>query len=60
MELSTDTFVQRERILLSPNRHKEMKDLMEEAMTSNIDSTALIKETNLEIKRTQLSLGRVI
>ncbi len=51
LELSSDLLNQKDRILLSPDRKEEMKCILEEMKNKDVDSTELIRNANLDIKR---------
>ena len=50
-EISSELFQQRQRLLISPNKRKEQQLLRALQDTSGIDSTEMIMNTNMEIKK---------
>lgn len=62
-DIKSEVFAQKQKILLSPHRRKEQKVLrlmLQDKELYNKDSTELLKNTNIEIKRAQLSLNHLV
>ena len=49
--MSSEKLNQRERVLSSPNKKREIEMIKQEELHANLDSSEIIKSTNLEIRR---------
>ncbi|CDW76772.1 UNKNOWN [Stylonychia lemnae] len=59
-DLSSDVFAQKQRLLLSPDKRKEQQMLRILQVDNGIDSTDLILNTNMEIKKAYQCLDRLV